>query len=325
MARTEARIYTEIWEDPDFLALNPSAQRMFLFLVSQKDLAHDGVIALRERRWSKAAASLTPDGVSRDLKELAATRFVVIDEDTEELLVRSFIRRDKVYRQPNVLRAAADHLPLVSSRAIRAEIHAELARVIEAGGFVEASGKILDEMLAETGKGLGNPTRNPPEKGSDIPPENPTGLLPGEWGVVTGVTTEFPVPRSSESPDPGTPPASTSSNRQATAAAAGPDRFDEFWSVFPRKEGKGAAKAKYAIALRKTTAQALIDAAGKFRDRMRGKDPQYVAMPATWLHQERWTDEPATGTPSPPGKPDGRRVSSDFNGYADLMRKRDAS
>ena len=204
MARTEARIYTEIWEDPDFLALNPSAQRMFLFLVSQKDLAHDGVIALRERRWSKAAAGLTPDGVSRDLKELAATRFVIIDEDAEELLVRSFVRRDKVYRQPNVLRAAADHLPLVSSRAIRAEIHAELVRVIEAGGFVEASAKILDEMLSETGKGLGNPTRNPPEKGSGIPPENPTVPLPGEWGVVTGVTTEFPVPRSSKSPDPPT-------------------------------------------------------------------------------------------------------------------------
>ena len=51
MARSEARLSVEIWNDPDFLALSADAQRMYMFLISQSDLAHDGVLALRERRW----------------------------------------------------------------------------------------------------------------------------------------------------------------------------------------------------------------------------------------------------------------------------------
>ena len=35
MPRTEARIFTSIWNDRDFLALPPGAQRLYMFLLSQ--------------------------------------------------------------------------------------------------------------------------------------------------------------------------------------------------------------------------------------------------------------------------------------------------
>jgi hypothetical protein len=158
MARTEARLMVSIWEDPDFLALSATAQRLFMFLISQPDLAHDGVIPLRERRWSKKAAGMTAAQVAADLDELSATRFVVVDEDTEELLVRSFIRRDKVYRQPNVLRSARDHLSTVSSAAIRDSVGAELARIQEeAEDIPEGSKGVLMGMV----EAFANPSRNP--------------------------------------------------------------------------------------------------------------------------------------------------------------------
>ncbi|NIL65020.1 hypothetical protein [Salinispora arenicola] len=147
MARSEARISVNIWTDPDFLALPPTPQRMFMFLISQSDLAHDGVIALRPRRWSKSAAGLDLVSVENDLAELAAARFVVIDDDAEELLIRSFIRRDKVYRQPNVLRAAQDHLEVVTSPIIRSAIGVELHRIANSGDLKGDAVRVVAELL----------------------------------------------------------------------------------------------------------------------------------------------------------------------------------
>lgn len=173
MARSEARLSVTIWDDSDFLALGPTAQRMFMFLISQRDLAHTGVLALRERRWSKGAAGLTVADVTRDLDELARARFVVIDEDAEELLIRSFLRRDKVYRQPNVLRAAADHLPAVTSPKVLAALAAELRRVLRADDISNDCAGIVRTML----EGIGNPSPNPSGMGPADASEGATGHL----------------------------------------------------------------------------------------------------------------------------------------------------
>lgn len=204
MARSEARVAVAIWSDPDFVALELGAQRLFMFLLSQPDLAHDGVIALRERRWSKAAAGLTADDIADDLDALEKARFIVVDHDAEELLVRSFIRRDRVYRQPNVLRAAADHLKGITSEIILRELGTELARIAAGDDIPAASLGILAEMRAVTDRarlsagaeGSGNPS----DKGSNTPSAKGIGGTPGERGVVTAVgsASPFPVPRASD-------------------------------------------------------------------------------------------------------------------------------
>ncbi|MEV4846128.1 hypothetical protein AB0K20_23285 [Micromonospora matsumotoense] len=242
MARSEARISVTIWTDADFLALSATAQRMFMFLLSQSDLAHDGVLALRERRWSKSASGMTLADVERDLNELQAARFIVVDEDTEEMLIRSFIRRDKVYRQPNVLRAAQDHLAVVSSPTILAAIADELRRIQAADDLAEVSAAIVADMIATLPEGSANPSPNPSgnpsrqptpdsdnptpnsdsgdvpagDKGSGNPSANPSGnpsaATPGERGTVTAVRRDSPspVPRSS---DPGPRPQSPTGGR----------------------------------------------------------------------------------------------------------------
>lgn len=40
MARTHGRIMAAIWNDGDFIAMRGSAQRMFMFLLSQPDLSY---------------------------------------------------------------------------------------------------------------------------------------------------------------------------------------------------------------------------------------------------------------------------------------------
>ncbi len=197
MARSEARLLVSIWDDPDFLALSPMAQRLFLFLISQPDLTHDGVLAIRERRWSKKAAGLTQAEIIDSLDELAAARFVVVDEDAEELVIRSFIRRDRVYRQPNVLHAAADHLATVSSPIIRAAVAVELDRIKATDQEIpEKAAPILDAMIEALNKGSRNPSANPSG--------NPSVARPGERGGVREVVTDSPFPVASQiSPPPG--------------------------------------------------------------------------------------------------------------------------
>lgn len=55
MARTHGRIMAAIWNDGDFIALRGSAQRMFMFLLSQPDLSHAGLLPMRVNRWAKKA------------------------------------------------------------------------------------------------------------------------------------------------------------------------------------------------------------------------------------------------------------------------------
>lgn len=221
MARSEARISVSIWDDSDFLALTGEAQRLFLFLCSQSDLAHDGIIALRERRWSKKAAGLTAAAIADSLTELEKARFVIIDEDAEELLVRSFIRRDKVFRQPNVLRSAADHLKGVTSLPILRALAAELDRIGSLNDIPAGSVPILAEMRAIVRSVL----KTAGDEGQVIPSPEATGKAtagtPGERGVVTAVTTASPspVPRA---PDPRPRPSAggRASAREPEPAAA---------------------------------------------------------------------------------------------------------
>jgi hypothetical protein len=69
--------------------------------------------------------------------------------------------------------------------------------------------------------------------------------------------------------------------------------FDKFWSIYPRREGKGAAKAAFARALRGgVTAEKVLEGAARLRDDPNLPDRQFIAHPATWLNQARWDDDP---------------------------------
>ena len=68
--------------------------------------------------------------------------------------------------------------------------------------------------------------------------------------------------------------------------------FDEFWNWYPRKKGKGAARASFLKTLSTTSGSEVVAGARKFAIECHGKDEQYIPHPATWLNQERWLDTP---------------------------------
>jgi hypothetical protein len=163
MARSFGRILASIWDDEDFRALTPTARLIYVFLVSQPDLDHAGVIPLRSHRWGRALA-LPASDVDVCLKELAETRFIVVDEGEEELLVRSLIRRDEIWRQPNVFKASAASAVATKSTAIKRVLLREVRRLDLAGASREIH-RIRDVLITHL-EPFANPSPTPPEPSS---------------------------------------------------------------------------------------------------------------------------------------------------------------
>lgn len=82
-----------------------------------------------------------------------------------------------------------------------------------------------------------------------------------------------------------------------------PDRFDEFWSVYPhrngQKKGKKPARLKWNAARKRgVSQQTMIDgarASHSMPDVKRG----FPRDPVTWINQEGWDDDPGTARDSP--------------------------
>jgi hypothetical protein len=228
--RTEARIFTSIWRDEDFIALPPSAQRLYLFLLSQHDLSYCGVMPLIPQRWASKAAGMTIADIERDLKSLegtaypsanpdpdrARTPFVIIDRDTGELFVRALLRRDGIWKQPNLLKQARDSADQIESRHIRGVLLTELFRLPLDESGSELVARVVAEFIQDLEKNCPYPTAYPSanptdETGSDPSSEGPDeGTDDPAQGIGEGYGSSggsSPVPLLPVSPDPSSLPA----------------------------------------------------------------------------------------------------------------------
>ncbi|MEV0085239.1 hypothetical protein [Saccharopolyspora sp. NPDC050642] len=116
---------TAIWRNREFRALPADAQRVYLLLVTQPDISATGTLPLTLRRWADMASDTTVDGVTGALQVLSDKKFIVVDYDTEELLVRSFVKWDGGHtnskRRPVILRAAEEIVSTLLRRVLRFE------------------------------------------------------------------------------------------------------------------------------------------------------------------------------------------------------------
>jgi hypothetical protein len=270
MPRTEARIFTSIWRDDHFLALPASAQRLYMFLLSQDDLSYCGVMPLRPTRWAKKAPDTTVAGVEQDLKALEASgrMFVVVDEDSVELMVRTLLRRDGIWKQPNLLKQARESAEQVESPKIRTVLLGELHRIPlhETGSDLVRT--LITDFVSDLDQGTDHPSGYPPripsdepsDTGSDDPSDNST---PEDYARAQGLGENYIAVR--DSPDPLFPVAPTSlppkSQKNATrlpdafvltadlvawAAANSPhvnperefDRFRDYWRAKAGRDGR---------------------------------------------------------------------------------------
>jgi hypothetical protein len=221
MARDFARVRGRIWSDDDWRALPGEAQWLYLHLLSAATLNYAGVADWRPSR----IAALTGNWTATDIEEFALhlehARYVVIDRDTEEALIRSFLRHDGLMGQPNVAAAMVKDFAGIASTPLRGVFIHELQRLHEdepdLRGWSRKDVTALlrrDPLTPDEALPLlpSNPSGNPSPNPSGNPSPNPSGNpstkgsdSPSAWGSVD------PSLDPSVNPCPTTTPAPTPS------------------------------------------------------------------------------------------------------------------
>jgi len=72
-----------------------------------------------------------------------------------------------------------------------------------------------------------------------------------------------------------------------------PDRFEEFWGLYPRRVSKGQAVKAWGAALKLPGVDAATILAGLTAQlpALAARDPRYVKHPSSWLNAQCWADE----------------------------------
>lgn len=129
MARDYAVIRNDIWNDDHWRKLTTRAQHLYLQLLTSSTLNYAGVADWRSARLAALSSDATRATVEDSADELARELFIVIDEETEEVLVRSFLKHDGLLHKPNVTKAMVSAFADVASARLRGVIVHELTRL----------------------------------------------------------------------------------------------------------------------------------------------------------------------------------------------------
>jgi hypothetical protein len=208
MSRRYTNLSTAIWREGNFCALSAEEQHVLFLIESQPDITAAGTLPLTLRRWAALFRGGTAEGVRSALDGLERAGRVVVDDDTEELLVVSFVADDRSYgnikRSPVILRAAGE----VVSLRIRQALAVEFRRV----------GLPTDVLALPPGPGGPSPSRN-----GDSPSDSHADSL-STSEPETGETDDGDDP--CESVETGPPDEKSQVNRLSNSQADTHTQFD---------------------------------------------------------------------------------------------------
>lgn len=130
MAREHARIWLDINGDDDFGQLSFDAQAFYTrIILTEATLNYCGVADWRPKRLTVRARDLSLPRILGAAAELEAGRYLLFDLDTEEVLARSYIRRDELLRNPKMAATVIKAYTAVASQVLRAAIVTEVRRI----------------------------------------------------------------------------------------------------------------------------------------------------------------------------------------------------
>lgn len=92
-----------------------------------------------------------------------------------------------------------------------------------------------------------------------------------------------------------------------------PCLFEDFYTLYPRKEAKQNALKAYQKAVKQVSHEAIIEGVSKYKQQIDAKqtEKQYIKQPATWLNQGCWDDD-YNFEPLQNGKPVFKAYSDDI-------------
>lgn len=301
MARDHARINIAIWGSTEFRQLSPAAQHLYFVLVTSSTLNYAGVADWRPKRLAALSESWTVDGVEAAAHELSAARVAVIDDDTEEVLIRTWIKHDGLIDQPRMAVSVANAYAGISSLMIRGVIVHELRKLKTSKPELKGWAK---EKLLEV---LDEPEIDPNETPVYPLPEVQLGVNGSPSETADLAQTEVQLGPNQTSPTPTPAPATTPGSCSLLPATESrsernehPEAFEDFWSVYPKKADKRAALKAWEKAIRRANPDTIADGAEAYRDDPNREDG-FTKNASTWLNADAWANDPLPPRPSERG------------------------
>lgn len=202
MSRDHARINLDIWGDDDWLDLPPAAQHLYLVLYTSPSLSfcgagewHPGKIAQRAHGWTAAdVVAAVPD--------LLDGQFILIDTDTDEFLVRSWIKHDRLYRVQNMAVSMANARAALASRQLRGVVVHEVQKLRAAEPDLDSWKR--DAVVNMLSQKAVDPTTIAPPSFSVSPNASPS-VTPKPRGWVSHGPTPAPSPTTAPAPQKNPP------------------------------------------------------------------------------------------------------------------------
>ena len=105
--------------DDRYRELNHSEQWLYKLLLVHPTLTYAGVAEWRPGRLAATTSDLNADDVRRIGSGLQAKYFIYIDEDTEEVFIRSFVKHDGLLKQFRLPLSMTNDYAGIASQAIR--------------------------------------------------------------------------------------------------------------------------------------------------------------------------------------------------------------
>ena len=217
MARDRANIRIDMWADQEWRELSASAQHLYMLLLTHPTLSYAGVADWKPGRLAAMTEGRTRDEILEAAQELQSKIFIVVDEETEEVLIRSFIKHDGLLKQPKLFVSMMNAYAAIASRSIREVIAFEVQKIRKA----EPDLKIWEAKQSQTLLKA---------KGKDIRDLTPNG---GQ-----GFTPAF-TPNADQGLGLPTTTSTTTSTKDKRLVQIS---FEQFWNLYPRRDGKKKAQ-----------------------------------------------------------------------------------
>ncbi|AMM44501.1 helix-turn-helix DNA binding domain protein [Arthrobacter phage BarretLemon] len=127
--RTYGKLKLSVQSDPEWRQLSHTAQWLYWALVGNENLTACGAMDWKPKHIAALSPTINLDGVESALEELRAYKYVVLDEETDELLLRSFVRNDDVVHNKNMMVAVIKAWRKLASLHLRGVVVHELLRL----------------------------------------------------------------------------------------------------------------------------------------------------------------------------------------------------
>lgn len=158
MAREYARYLTSTHRDRDWRALTALQHDAYMALTSCDEISWVGVVPYAPTRFVGFSSDMnTEKKVERTWAELADLDYLAIDRSAGEVLVRTFIKAEKILIKPNLTKAMISAYGRVRSDDLIGVIGSELHKIHrdapDLAGWKEI-GNLLPELFADLSLGL---------------------------------------------------------------------------------------------------------------------------------------------------------------------------